>query len=130
MQPQWLRSPTLLCPHMPRTSITPRVSVSDVAVTTSLKLKAGSRLLADGPTKFMAEREIAQAQDAMLSGKMSGCAMHLSRAMRAESVAQTPYPGTMGPAPFASTAAQAPAVTTQEAPPQPQFNWTPLKGAY
>jgi hypothetical protein len=56
--------------------------------------------------------------------------MHLSRALRAESVAQTPYPGTMGPAPFASTAVQAPAVTTQEAPPQPQFNWTPLKGAY
>jgi hypothetical protein len=81
--------------------------------------------MADGPAKFMAEREIAQAQDAMLSGKMSGCAMHLGRAMRAESVAQTPYPATMTPAPFASTAE-----TTQGAPQQPQFNWTPLKGAY
>ena len=94
------------------------------------KAEGGVETMADGPTKFMAEREIAQAQDAMLSGNMSGCSMHLSRALRAESVAQTPYPGTMGPAPFASTAVQAPAVTTQEAPPQPQFNWTPLKGAY
>ena len=82
------------------------------------KAEGGVETMADGPTKFMAEREIAQAQDAMLSGNMSGCSMHLSRALRAESLAQTPYPGTMGPAPFASTAAQ------------PQFNWTPLKGAY
>ena len=44
--------------------------------------------MADSPAKFAAEREIAQAQDAMLSGKMSGCAMHLGRAMRAESVAK------------------------------------------
>jgi len=40
-------------------------------------------------------------------------------------VAQTPYPQTMAPAPFASTAE-----TTQGAPLQPQFNWTPMKGAY
>ena len=38
--------------------------------------------MADGPAKFMAEREIAQAQDAMLSGKMGGCAMHLRRSSR------------------------------------------------
>ena len=94
------------------------------------KAEGGVETMADGPTKFMAEREIAQAQDAMLSGNMSGCSMHLSRALRAESVAQTPYPGTMGLAPFASPAAQAPALTTQGAPPQPQFNWTPLQGAY
>ena len=81
--------------------------------------------MADGPGKFTAEREIAQAQDAMLSGEMRGCAMHLTRAMRAESAAQSPYPGTMAPAPFASTAAQAP-----EAPPQQHWNWAPLKGAY
>jgi hypothetical protein len=86
--------------------------------------------MADGPAKFLAEREIAQAQDAMLSGQMSGCAMHLGRALRAESVAQTAYPGTMGPAPFATTAAQAPAGTTQEALPQPHWNWAPLQGAY
>jgi hypothetical protein len=94
------------------------------------KAEGGVETMADGPTKFVAEREIAQAQDAMLSGNMSGCSMHLSRALRAESVAQTPYPGTMGLAPFASPAAQAPALTTQGAPPQPQFNWTPLQGAY
>jgi len=94
------------------------------------KAEGGVQTMADGPTKFVAEREIAQAQDAMLSGNMSGCSMHLSRALRAESVAQTPYPGTMGLAPFASPAAQAPALTTQGAPPQPQFNWTPLQGAY
>ena len=94
------------------------------------KAEGGVETMADGPAKFMAERKIAQAQDAMLSGKMSGCAMHLSRALRAETVAQTPYPGTMALAPFASTAPQAPAETTQEAPPQPQGNWTPMKGAY
>jgi hypothetical protein len=81
--------------------------------------------MADGPAKFTAEREIAQAQDAMLSDRMSACAMHLGQALRAESVAQTPYPGTMAPAPFANTAE-----TIQGAPQQPQFNWTPMKGAY
>ena len=94
------------------------------------KAEGGVETMADGPAKFMAEREIAQAQDAMLSGKMSGCAMHLGQALRAESGAQTPYPETMGPAPFANTAAQAPAETTQAAPQQPQWNWAPLKGAY
>ena len=91
------------------------------------KAESGVETMADSPAKFMAEREIAQAQDAMLSGQMSGCAMHLGRALRAESVAQTPYPE-MAPAPF--TAAQAPAETLQGPPSQPQFNWTPLQGAY
>ena len=94
------------------------------------KAEGGVETMADGPAKFMAEREIAQAQDAMLSGNMSGCGMHLGQAFRDERVAQTSYPGTMGPAPFASTAAQAPAETMQGAPQQPQFNWTPMKGAY
>ena len=84
----------------------------------------------DSSAKFTAEREIAQAQDAMLSGKMSGCSMHLARALRAESVGQSPYPMTMGPDPFASTAVQAPAETMPGAPQQPQFNWGPMKGAY
>ena len=90
------------------------------------KAEGGVETMADGPAKFMAEREIAQAQDAMLSGQMSGCAMHLGQALRAESVAQTAYPGTM--APFANTAIQAPAETMQGAP--PHWNWTPLQGAY
>jgi len=84
------------------------------------KAEGGVETMADGPAKFMAEREIAQAQDAMLGGQMSGCAMHLSRALDAENVAHAPYPETMAPAPLA---------TTQEAQP-PQWNWTPLKGAY
>jgi len=87
------------------------------------KAEGGVETMADGPGKFTAEREIAQAQDAMLSGKMGGCAMHLGRAMRAESVPQGPYPGEMAPAPFANT-------QLQEAPSQPQGNWAPVKGAY
>jgi hypothetical protein len=38
--------------------------------------------MADGPGKMMAQKEVAQAQDAMLSGKMGACAMHLTRAMQ------------------------------------------------
>jgi hypothetical protein len=90
---------------------------------TFAKAEGDVEAMADGPAKFTAEREIAEAQDAMLSGKMGGCAMHLSRALRAESVAQAPYPGMIAPAPFASPAAQ-------EAPPQPQGTFTPMKGAY
>jgi hypothetical protein len=86
--------------------------------------------MADGPGKFMAEREIAEAQNAMLSGKMSGCAMHLGRARQAESMPQAPYPGTMFSAPYAGTAVQPPAETTQETRSQPQGNWQPMKGAY
>ena len=37
----------------------------------------------DGEGKTMAQKEIAQAQDAMLGGKMSACAMHLNKAMHA-----------------------------------------------
>jgi hypothetical protein len=39
--------------------------------------------MADGEGKMAAQREIAQAQDAMLNGKMGACAMHLSKAMHA-----------------------------------------------
>ena len=91
------------------------------------KAEGGVETMADGPGKFTAEREIAQAQDAMLSGKMSGCAMHLSRAMRAE-MAQAPSPGTMAPAPFANPVAQTPAQPTQQTGSQPQWGWEPLPG--
>jgi len=37
--------------------------------------------MADGEGKFTAQKEIAQAQDAMLGGKMGACAMHLTKAM-------------------------------------------------
>ena len=62
--------------------------------------------MADGPGKFMAQREIAQAQSAYLAGHMSQCAMHLANAMSAgaappsysETYARAPYPG---PGPYA-----------------------------
>jgi hypothetical protein len=81
--------------------------------------------MADDPRKFLAEREIAEAQDAMLGGKLSGCARHLSQARQAESMSQAPYPGTIFSAPYAGTAVQPPAETTQETPSQPQGNWQP-----
>jgi hypothetical protein len=37
--------------------------------------------MSDGEGKFAAQKEIAAAQDAMLSGKMGACASHLSKAM-------------------------------------------------
>jgi hypothetical protein len=94
------------------------------------KAEGGVETMADSPGKFMAEREIAEAQDAMLSGKMIGCAMHLSRALRDESVTQAPYPGTMALPPFASTAVQSPPETTERITSQPQANWQPMKGAF
>ncbi len=37
--------------------------------------------MADGEGKFVAQKEVALAQDAMLGGKMGACAAHLSKAM-------------------------------------------------
>ena len=37
--------------------------------------------MADGEGKIMAQKEVAQAQDAMLSGKMGARAVHLTKAM-------------------------------------------------
>jgi hypothetical protein len=39
--------------------------------------------MADGEGKMAAQKEIAQAQDALLNGKMGACAAHLSKAMHA-----------------------------------------------
>jgi hypothetical protein len=58
----------------------------------------------------VAQSEVAQAQDAMLNGKMSGCAMHLGRAMHAGSLTQAPYANTMAQAP-AETAPTSPVPT-------------------
>jgi hypothetical protein len=66
--------------------------------------------MTDGPGKFVAQREVAQAQDAMLNGMMSGCAMHLGRAMHAGSLTQAPYANTMAQAP-AETAPTSPVPT-------------------
>jgi len=37
--------------------------------------------MADGESKLTAQKEISAAQDAMLSGKMGACGMHLSKTM-------------------------------------------------
>jgi hypothetical protein len=39
--------------------------------------------MADGEGKTTAQKEVAQAQEAMLNGKMGACAAHLSKAMHA-----------------------------------------------
>jgi hypothetical protein len=45
------------------------------------KTESAIEAMADGEGKFAAQKEVAQAQDAMLSGKMGVCAAHLSKAM-------------------------------------------------
>jgi hypothetical protein len=45
------------------------------------KTESMIEVMADGEGKNAAQKEIAQAQDAMLSGKMGACAAHLSKAM-------------------------------------------------
>jgi hypothetical protein len=112
------------------------------------KAEGPAETMPDGPAKFTAQREIAAAQDAMLKGTMSGCAMHLGRAMRAETMAQAPYAGTSAEAPYHAgtptqpsyagasaqapypdTMAQAPAGTAYQAPSQPTQGWQPVKPA-
>jgi len=50
------------------------------------KTESMIEVMADGEGKMAAQKEIAQAQDALLSGKMGVCAMHLSKAMHAGSM--------------------------------------------
>ena len=45
------------------------------------KTESAVENMADGEGKFAAQKEIAAAQDAMLSGKMGACGMHLNKAM-------------------------------------------------
>jgi hypothetical protein len=45
------------------------------------KAETAIETMADGGGKFVAQKEVAQAQDAMLGGKMGACAMHLTKAM-------------------------------------------------
>jgi len=42
--------------------------------------------MADGERKIVAQKEIAAAQDALLSGRAGVCAAHLSKAMQASIV--------------------------------------------
>ena len=84
------------------------------------KTESATEAMADGAGKIAAQKEVARAQEALLSGKMGACAMHLSRAMQA---------GTMNQAPYEASMNQAPAETTTQAPYQSQFNWKPIKPA-
>jgi hypothetical protein len=47
------------------------------------KAESAIEAMADGEGKFMAQKEMAAAQDSMLNGKMGACASHLSKAMHA-----------------------------------------------
>ncbi len=47
------------------------------------KTEAAVEAMADGDGKFMAQKEMSLAQDAMLNGKMGACSMHLTKAMHA-----------------------------------------------
>jgi hypothetical protein len=47
------------------------------------KTESMIEVMADGEGKNVAQKEIAQAQDALLSGKMGACAAHLNKAMHA-----------------------------------------------
>jgi hypothetical protein len=97
------------------------------------KVEGAVDTMADGPAKFTAQREIAQAQDAMLHRKMSGCAMHLARAMRASESPPAAYQGAFGQSPYAGAMAQspqpAPGQTVGQAPYQTQPGWKPLPAA-
>ena len=50
------------------------------------KTESAVEVMPDGAGKIVAQKEMAQVQDALLAGNMGACAMHLSRAM---------HPGTM-----------------------------------
>ena len=47
------------------------------------KTESAVEAMADTETKFMAEREMSLAQDAMLNGRMGECGMHLGKAAHA-----------------------------------------------
>ncbi|KRQ03405.1 hypothetical protein ACNJX9_20820 [Bradyrhizobium sp. DASA03076] len=47
------------------------------------KTETAIEAMPDGDSKFVAEKEITAAQDALLNGKMGVCGMHLNKAMQA-----------------------------------------------
>ncbi|WP_198026416.1 hypothetical protein [Bradyrhizobium sp. ARR65] len=46
------------------------------------KAESAVEAMADGDSKWAAEKEIAAAQDSMLNGKMAACGAHLTKAMQ------------------------------------------------
>ncbi len=47
------------------------------------KTETAIEAMPDGDSKMVAQKEVAAAQDALLSGKMGTCGMHLNKAMQA-----------------------------------------------
>ena len=84
------------------------------------KTESATDAMADGAGKIAAQKEVAQAQEALLGGKMGACAMHLSKAMHAGAMNQAAYGGVMN---------QAPAEATAQAPNPSQWQWKPVKPA-
>jgi len=86
------------------------------------KTESVTEAMPDGGGKIAAQKEVEQAQEALLGGKMGACAMHLARAMHA---------GTMNHASYGGMMNQAPAETTTRAPyqSQSQWQWQPIKPA-
>jgi len=76
------------------------------------KIESATEAMADGAGKIAAQKEVAQAQEALLGGKMGACAMHLSRAMQAGTMNHASYGGMMNQAPY-----------------QSQWQWKPIQKA-
>ena len=49
------------------------------------KAESAVEVMADGDSKWTAEKEMAAAQDSMLNGKMGACGAHLGKAMQGTS---------------------------------------------
>ena len=88
------------------------------------KTESAVEVMPDGAGKIVAQKEMAQVQDALLAGNMGD----LSRAMHPGTMTQALHAGTMAQAP-AETVHQASAETTYRAPTQSQWNWKPIQAA-
>jgi hypothetical protein len=99
------------------------------------KTEGAAEGMPDVPGKFIAQREMAAAQAALLANKWRECAMHLANAAQAE---------TTGTSYYTNTLAQGPAGPTLQAPPpqagpapqagpgpyQSQWGWGPGQGGW
>jgi hypothetical protein len=93
------------------------------------KTEGAVEVMVDVPGKFIAQREIAAAQAALLQDNWGVCAMHLARAAQAESMAPS-YTNTMAQAPY-QPAPQAPYQPQGgPGPYQSQWGWGPGQGGW
>jgi hypothetical protein len=81
------------------------------------KTESATEAMADGAARSTAQKEIAQAQEALLDGKIAACAMHLAKAIRAGGGNQAAYGSALNQAPGGATAAPS------------QWGWQPVKPA-